>query len=158
MDEKDLKDRQTLKRYSLWITSQKTRIIDPSKNATILYESLMSPPLTFCMALLDGQKNENMLQHAYVNQLEKISADTELAFTINNTKYTYTPYELEKALEEPKTAKGAGVSALLKMFGPYPLLRAEKRETIQGPTPSIVVSESKREIRRSNLKKLSHAK
>jgi hypothetical protein len=65
---------------------------------------------------------------------------------------------LEKALEEPKTAKGAGVSALLKMFGPYPLLRAEKRETIQGPTPSIVVSESKREIRRSNLKKLSHAK
>lgn len=95
------------------------------------YPTLLKPPCRFVLALTDGSV-PNHLHLATINDLPEIKADTALNFTFNNIPLTWTVYELDRALnqtgrlaETPGNGTSPGVQALLRFFGPKPVLERD---------------------------------
>lgn len=103
-----------------WLATPEDILVITKDDHDALYETLLFPPLKFCLSLVgrDG-KVKNLIQFAAVNDLEKIAADTELHFTLNNHPLSYTIYELEEGLKGGLDGRMPGVRALVDFLGPY---------------------------------------
>lgn len=115
--DKGYTDGQCPMNHSWFITTSGARII-LKKDYPALWQLLLNPPLTFCLALLDPPAN-NFVHLFHLNEVMEIKAGTPLKFTINNILHSYTVHELEDALTS-KTLDGKepGVHALLRLLGP----------------------------------------
>ncbi len=117
-----LKDSQCAMNHSWFVTREAARVIRVSEDTPLIYEKLLHPPLTFFLALLEGEKNLNQLHLCKLNNHPNIQADTVITFTVNNVPHTYTIYELEEALKsEDPGGKQPGVQVLIRLFGPHAL-------------------------------------
>lgn len=121
------KDSQDPQKHSWFITETTSSVLELSKDKTELYEQLLSPPLRFTLALLDGVGSTNHLQSMVVNDnTSGINANTPLLFTINDIVHTYTPYELDTGLKQGADGRIPGVRALIRLLGEY-VREEEKR-------------------------------
>lgn len=123
------KDRQKPCLHSWWIT--KDGAWGLRENAPNIYRSLLKPPCTFVLALLDGTGVPNHLHCAIANDIAEIKADTQLHFTVNNIPHAYTVYELEAGLRGGKEGTLPGVQALIRYFGAWDLPKPSHEEARQ---------------------------
>lgn len=124
-----LKDGQTAAKHSWWVTVDEQYAIQLPQDAIALYERLLNPPKAFFLSLRDGEEYETLLQQGIANDNDTVKADTTLYFTINNIIHCYTVYELEAALrDKDPVGKEPGVRALIKLLGPYELLKHTEKE------------------------------
>jgi hypothetical protein len=132
------RDGQAPVNHSWWITEQGAWAISNLDHQT-LYEYLLKPPPKFFLSLLHGENTKSHLHLQIVNAEKALRADTPLAFTVNNTIYFYSVYELEEALTTPdprkKTnGKSPGVRELLQILGTYHPGEAPKKKERGRPT------------------------
>jgi hypothetical protein len=120
------KDRQKPQSHSWWITKEDARSIGKYDYDT-LYSYLLNPPLIFSLSLISDINIPNLLQLQLLNNLDKIQAETELQFTLNNIPHTYTVYELEEGLKHGSEGKMPGVQALIRHLGPHQLILDVKK-------------------------------
>ncbi len=126
-----LVDGKSLKNYSLWITEEGTWGVRKEDSA-FLYKLLLQPPVRYCLSLIE-EKNFNQIQVAISNDFADIKADSLLSFTINNTVYQYTTYDLEKGLQGASGME-PGVGALLRFLGPCQMFKDEEKKEKGRPT------------------------
>lgn len=124
---KGFRDGRCAMDHSWWITGEEAWAVRAPEDARALYEHLLEPPLLFCLALADGERNH--LQQAVVNDLDEVRADTPLRFTLNGIVHEYTVYELEDALRSNDPAgRRPGVGALMRLFGGHALPPRDERK------------------------------
>jgi hypothetical protein len=109
MGGKQLIDRQKALNHSWWITDVGAWSIRP-QDWRLLKPLLIKPPKTFVLSLID--KPPNQLQTAIINDHCEVKADTPLGFTLDNTPYWYTTYELAEALKTGELSGEPGVRLL----------------------------------------------
>lgn len=114
------KDRQSLSCHSWLLTVDSIHGLSPADHNS-LYAFLLKPKLPFVLSLLSDAGNvvESLLHLACLNNQDKLQGDSELAYTLDNKRYTYTPYELEEALKHGTDGKSGGVKLLVDRLGPY---------------------------------------
>jgi len=116
---KSFKDVECLLNWSVLITGTGAWAIRLKEDNGELLETLLQPPLQFCLSLVTG-KEKNHVQMAPVNDHEEIRADTPLAFNVDGIGYTYCTHELEQALlRGPQDGMLPGVRRLFDLLGPY---------------------------------------
>ena len=134
-----LKDRQTAKNHSWWITKEGAWVIPQPfipPNPEPIYSLLLKPPNPFALLLRKGDV-DNQIQLGIVNNGPGVLADTPIQFTFDNVLHSYTVYELEQTLKTGESSgKSAGVRILLETFGPYTLPEEPKKTTEKGGRPS----------------------
>lgn len=113
------KDSQQSSNYSYWIANPVCIALIPNESGEF-YKTLIKPPKKFVLSLTTPGKI-NQLHLAHVNENEIIKGDTPLFFTLDETKFQYTVYELEEALKNGTQGKLAGVRELIKFIGPLPI-------------------------------------
>ncbi len=119
-------DGQSPEKHPWFITHQKAYSLYEEGNS--LYETLLSPPLTFSLSLVTPGE-PNRLQHNTLNNLSKIQLDTPLSFTLNSQVLTYTIYELQEGILNGANGKEPGVQTLIRILGePSPDLLGDKRK------------------------------
>lgn len=119
------KDGQCPQNHSWWLTGDGAWALRPADYPT-LYDRLFKPPLDFCLAFVSEGKT-NAIQWAGVNCHKSVQADTPLSFTIDNTVYPFTVYELQEALKLGSEGKEPGVRALVSLLGPHEMEVEKKR-------------------------------
>ncbi len=129
-----LKDRQSLKKLSWWMTEQGARAVRKEDHET-LWELLLSPPPLFCFSLLESNKVQNHLHHCLVNNHEVILAETVLYFTLDNVKHDYSVYELKECCKYGPEGKTPGVIALWRVLGEHKLPDEKYVEHRRGRPP-----------------------
>ena len=139
--DKDYKDRQKPMEHSWLITPDYSKGILADKHKDEVYNYLLSPDKIFTLMLLSNSNTLNHLHCGIVNSYEKITAETELFYTLDNKPMSYTIYELEDALTGTDQGKSPGVRMLVSLFG---TLEVEKKEKI------------KRKVGRPTLEESSH--
>ena len=158
------KDIQCPINHSWWMTKTEAFAIrrDNREDCQALYEKLLDPPRCFMLSVVTdtlGTPPINRLQFAVVNEIEgEMTAETVLTFTIDHLKLTYTPYELEMALDNPKELEGKspGVRALLELLGDYTMpkskiemkLLAETRNPKGGRQPAAVEQKNEKSLKK----------
>lgn len=125
------KDGQCLVHHSTLITPDNVVVCDLPKSKEKLYGILLSPPLEFTLSLLEGDDQKNLIQHHVLNVHNEIKASTELDFTVNNIKHTYTVHELEETLEHGDNGRMPGARALYRILGPIPKAPGENIEQVK---------------------------
>lgn len=123
----EIKDRQDPANHSWLITDNDAQTIS-HMDFPQLYSVLLYPPLRFSLSFITDPNCKNLLQCQVVNDLDCIQANTSIYFTINNSKYEYTIYELEESLKHGGDGKIAGARALVELMGPYNLPEEKKRK------------------------------
>lgn len=118
-------DRLGMGDFSLWLTEAGCWGVKVDQGEH-LWPLLLSPPLRFCLALLDGTGMVNHPQLLAVNDLVSGIKSTEpLLFTVNGVRMAWTVYELEQALAAGNTdGTEPGIQTLVRLLGWPP---AEKR-------------------------------
>lgn len=115
------KDIQNPSNHSWFITYDGAWGVDVLCNKH-LYEKLLDPPFAFCVALVDKLDEQNHIQFAVVNEHGEVKNNTELFFTIDNVKYSYSVFELEDSLRSGDSqGKSPGVRELIRVLGAYKL-------------------------------------
>jgi hypothetical protein len=140
-EEPNYKDVQCPVNHSWLITDKNAWGIRRKEDAPVVYETLLDPPLRFCLSLITD-KQRNHLQTASVNHCTEIKGDTPLCFTLDGTPYMYSAYELETLLNSGNpSGMMPGTKALVDFFGPYKLRedRVEKKKEAGRPKESPVV-------------------
>ncbi len=133
-----IKDRQTAKKHSWWITREGAWAIPQPfipPNPERVYSLLLKPPNPF--ALLLRKDTDNQIQLGIVNNGSGVLADTPIQFTFDNVLHSYTVYELEQTLKTGEvTGKSAGTRILIETFGEWKLPEEPKKTTEKGGRPS----------------------
>lgn len=118
------KDNQCFLNHSTFITESKSFVVILPKCKEALYDLLLTPPLKFSLALLEGEHPpQNLLQLHVVNSNTEVKADTELHFTINGIPHTYTVHELEECIINGDNGRIPGARALYRVLGDYPKVK-----------------------------------
>ena len=113
------RDGQCLLNHS-WLMTREDVFAVTDDDKECLYETLLLPPLQFCLSLVTADKKvKNLIQFAVVNRLDSVRADTELVFTLNNHAVTYTIYEVEEGIKGGPDGRMPGVRVLMDFLGPY---------------------------------------
>lgn len=110
-------DRQCLSRLSWWLVPGGLRAVREADRRA-LWDLLLTPPPTFCLALHSGDKDVKVQLHqAVVNDHRTLAADTVLYFTLDNLKYDFTVYELKQSCRHEVEGKSPGVQTLHRVLG-----------------------------------------
>jgi hypothetical protein len=129
-----LSDRQSLRKTSWWATPEGARAIRKQDHEK-LWELLLAPPPTFCLSLLESGRVDNMLHRCVVNDHKIVTAETELHFTVDNVKHSYSVYELKEACKHGAEGKSPGVLAVVRVLGEHPLPDEKHVEHRRGRPP-----------------------
>ena len=114
------KDGKCSPNFNWWISDTECRAIPDYTILNPIYEKLLNPPLMFSLILSNPKDRvKNELHLATFNKNEKVLADTELKYTLNNKECFYTIYELTEALKNGLEGKSPGVRYLINLFGTY---------------------------------------
>lgn len=133
----DYEDRKTLSEFSWILTRQGIWVLKP-QDRHLLYKTLLNPPKVFCLSLLSAPKTENMLQLSVSSCQEEIRGDTPLSFTVDNSRFVYTVYDLEVCLKGHSSGVTPGARELVRLFGECPeAVGISKEETKKKPGVSI---------------------
>lgn len=138
------KDVQCPINWSWYFSEKGAWAVRLDMDAGTLYEILMDPPRRFALSLLTTKDVKNHLQLVTANDPPEIKGDSPLSFNVDNVGYTYSPYELEHALEHGSTGTIPGTQKLIALLGPYKLTdewRKKKRGRGR-PIESFVVSQN----------------
>lgn len=120
----EYKDGRCFMDYSVVITDRGAWAVRVPDDADALYKLLLSPPLTFCLSLIEKDRAKtNLLQLAPVNEVKEVRGDTELSFLLNGTPFKYSVYELEETLRNGPAGRSPGARALEQLLGPYTVVR-----------------------------------
>ena len=115
-------DRQPAQEHSWWITPDGAYALR-KEDHQLLWERLLNPPSLFSFSMISmiGTNTKNLIQYACVNDHPQgVDLGTPLQFTIDNTPYVYTVYELQSALESREVVgREAGVRELINKLMPY---------------------------------------
>lgn len=116
LDGYSYKDGQCAVNYS-WLVTDSGSWAIRREDLQLLWDQLFRPPLRFVLSLVDPDV-KNHLQLAFVNDFQRIKADTPLKFTYNNIPHVYSVYELREAVQTG-TAEGkeSGVRAITNLLG-----------------------------------------
>lgn len=113
------KDRQQAKNHSWWINEEGAWALR-KEDYQHLWNLVISPPLRYSLALLDGEGVSNHLQLMIANDCPEILGDTQLWFTVNGIPHFYSISELEAGLKIGETGREPGVRALIRLLGKTP--------------------------------------
>ncbi len=133
-----LADGQRVAGHSWWVTPQGAWAVAPH-SVQALWEKLLNPPCEFVLALLeaageDGRPIEHRLHKCVANVNAVVDAQTELRFTVNESRHDYTVYDLRQAVRGDHEGT-PGVAALVRLFGRPPKEMVPKEE--HGELPEV---------------------
>lgn len=147
-----LKDVQEVCHHS-WLVTEKDAFAIRKEDHSRLMEILTDPPYRFMLALLDNEKDVNLLQLCVANDYPILKEDSQLTFTVNNVAFKYTTYELKTAIEDGNSAgKWPGVDMLFKLLGRPARKEKEKQDRGRPPVQMPDGKVASKEIRRSGQK------
>ena len=113
--------------FSWWITDKGAWAIE-NEDKPALLDHLLLAPCRFAMSLLRDNR-ANLLQLAVPNENPEVKAETPLHFTVDSVPYTYTIYELKRAIaNHDANGKHPGVRAILDWLG---------EEALPAPNPTL---------------------
>ena len=122
-----LKDRQTPRDWSWFITPVDARVIIPD-DYPLLREMLLNPPSRFALIVKVDDPVE--IHRTVANDNQTVTVGTQLHFTVDHVLHSWTPAGLEHAIRNGEQGSDAGCRYLSKWLAPWNL--PDKPEHIGG--------------------------